>query len=433
MKTVGTLAKAHGLSRSTLLYYDKIGLLSPSSHIKGEYRLYSAEDEERLEKICAYRNAGILLKQIIHLLDSDEKSEINHILEHRLIQLNAEIQQLHDQQSLVTTLLGRKDLNQQLRDLTKESWIALLRSAGFSEEDMWNWHKRFEKSNPQKHEEFLRQLRIPDTEISSIRNMAKAPHIIQKIKMESSNFMELFFKLFEGLKREGPGSAEHTQKAFRLCSDLPNQPKILDVGCGTGGSTLALAQASKGEITATDVYQPYLDRLVQKSKNLNVKAQIRTQKMDMANLQFPEDHFDLIWCEGAAYIMGVELALEKWKPLLKSGGYLCFTDAVWFTENPEGEVKDFWAEAYPTMRKVPELLEAARSKGYEIVDHFRVDQSCWEAYYEDLQQRIDLLHNEFVQSDDGKSVIESNQQEIDLYQKHPNAVGYEFLILRSKT
>lgn len=38
--TVGRLTKKFGLSRSTLLYYDSIGLLTPAAHMKGEYRTY---------------------------------------------------------------------------------------------------------------------------------------------------------------------------------------------------------------------------------------------------------------------------------------------------------------------------------------------------------------------------------------------------------
>ncbi|EKD38479.1 MAG: transcriptional regulator, MerR family, partial [uncultured bacterium] len=55
--TVGRLARKFGLSRSTLLYYDAIGLLSPAGHIQGEYRLYGPSEEGRLEQICRYRRA----------------------------------------------------------------------------------------------------------------------------------------------------------------------------------------------------------------------------------------------------------------------------------------------------------------------------------------------------------------------------------------
>ena len=51
MYTVGQLAKLFGLSRSTLLYYDEIGLLSPSARSASNYRLYSEADIRRVRII----------------------------------------------------------------------------------------------------------------------------------------------------------------------------------------------------------------------------------------------------------------------------------------------------------------------------------------------------------------------------------------------
>jgi DNA-binding transcriptional MerR regulator len=172
MQTIGELAKTVGLSRSTLLYYDRLGLLSPSGHLKGEYRLYSPKDATRLKKICQYRKAGLSLKAISRLIDKCGKSEMNTILETRLLELNNELQQVKEQQAFITALLGRDDLIRKVGNLTKDSWTDLLSATGFSEQDMWNWHIRFERSDPEKHEQFLTQLQIPRPEIALIRNRA---------------------------------------------------------------------------------------------------------------------------------------------------------------------------------------------------------------------------------------------------------------------
>ena len=51
--------------------------------------------------------------------------------------------------------------------VTKEKWTSIMRAAGFSEEDMRRWHKEFEKSAPQEHQEFLEFLHIPPAEIKT--------------------------------------------------------------------------------------------------------------------------------------------------------------------------------------------------------------------------------------------------------------------------
>jgi len=170
--TIGKLAEKYGLSRSTLLYYDSIGLLCPSGHVKGEYRLYGKEQQEQLKSICRYRQAGIPLKKIKKILDSPETS-LGSILRQRFDELGKEILLLHEQQQVIAGLLQSGELLSQSRGMTKDLWVSLLRSSGFTEADMRRWHIQFEKMDPAKHLAFLQHLKIPDEEIEQIRNMAQ--------------------------------------------------------------------------------------------------------------------------------------------------------------------------------------------------------------------------------------------------------------------
>ncbi len=166
--TVGRLAKKFGLSRSTLLYYDTIGLLSPSSHMKGEYRTYTGKEEQRLEQICHFRKAGIPLKDIKNILDRPD-TQLSAVLENRLKELNDEIASLHEQRQFISSILKNSPNVNVSGQLSKELWTELLRSSGFSDEDMHDWHKAFEKSHPDRHQQFLEYLQIPDNEIALIR------------------------------------------------------------------------------------------------------------------------------------------------------------------------------------------------------------------------------------------------------------------------
>jgi DNA-binding transcriptional MerR regulator len=168
MYTIGKLARKFGIARSTLLYYDRKGLLHPRSHAKGEYRLYSEEEAARLERIRQYRDAGLSLSDIRLLLEKHKSEGTREILEERLRELNQEIIDLREQQHVLARLLGHRETAKG-KSFTKASWTELLRSAGFSESDMLGWHVRFEKNAPQKHVEFLRKLRIPEAEIDEIR------------------------------------------------------------------------------------------------------------------------------------------------------------------------------------------------------------------------------------------------------------------------
>ncbi len=172
MVTVGRLAKRFGLSRSTLLYYDSIGLLSPSGRSQSDYREYSDQDSERLAQICRYRGMGLSLEQIGRILDEPE-TELSTVLEARLAELDEEVQRLSAQKQVIAGLLDNDRVLRHSGVMTKAIWVDLLASSGFSPEDMRQWHAHFEAQAPEKHQTFLEFLGIEAPEIEAIRRAAK--------------------------------------------------------------------------------------------------------------------------------------------------------------------------------------------------------------------------------------------------------------------
>ena len=172
MYTIGRLARKFQLSRSTLLYYDRIGLLKPSGRTQAGYRAYSENDARRLEKICTYRGTGLPLADIRKSLNGPD-SKIVAALENRLEELNADIQQLRSQQRLVVDLLADRNRLAQVGVMNKAQWVALLQASGFSHADMDRWHFEFERTAPDKHQEFLEFLCIPPNEIRTIRQLSR--------------------------------------------------------------------------------------------------------------------------------------------------------------------------------------------------------------------------------------------------------------------
>jgi len=57
--------------------------------------------------------------------------------------------------------------------ITKDKWVAIMRQAGFSDDDMHRWHGEFERSAPEQHQEFLEFLHIPADEVRSIREWSR--------------------------------------------------------------------------------------------------------------------------------------------------------------------------------------------------------------------------------------------------------------------
>ena len=173
MRTAGKLARRYALSRSTLLYYHRIGLLVPSGRSAANYRVYSDADRERLERILAYRDAGVPIEAIRTLLAADPAASAA-LLEHQLFALNAEIARLRAQQRVIARLLGGAQALRGSRTLDKAAWVGLLAATGLSEAEMDLWHVEFERRAPEAHQDFLEALGIPLAEIVAIRQRSAA-------------------------------------------------------------------------------------------------------------------------------------------------------------------------------------------------------------------------------------------------------------------
>ncbi|QOX61904.1 MerR family transcriptional regulator [Anoxybacterium hadale] len=166
--TVGKIASKFRISRSTLLYYDAINLLKPSTRNKAGYRLYQDADIERLSKIMLFRQAGVPLAEIANLLDA-ANLEVSALLLKRLGELNQEIEAAQKQQNLIIKLLENSILYKNLKSLDESTWMTILNSAGLKRETTEEWHYEFEKHSPVQHQKLLELLGFEEDEIQSQR------------------------------------------------------------------------------------------------------------------------------------------------------------------------------------------------------------------------------------------------------------------------
>jgi len=332
MYRISELARQFGLSRSTLLYYDRIELLSPSQRSEAGYRHYSPADRGRLESICSLRRAGMDMVGIKAIL-ATAGDDTTAVLRRRLDEIGAEIEALRTKQRLLAGMLKVQGEGGPGAAVNKEMFVAMLRAAGMDDAAMKKLHVEFERREPEAHHAFLLSLGISEKEALLIRKWS-AP-------MENSMTMKYFYELFEKLPRQGPGCREATLRALGLLTDLPTNPKVLDIGCGSGRQTLVLAEELQAKIVAIDNHRPLLDALNRSARQAGLA--IETSELSMVDMPFAPESFDLLWAEGSIFIIGLLRGLRDFACYLKPGGYLAFTELCWFGDNPPAEVKAFFA------------------------------------------------------------------------------------------
>ena len=240
-----------------------------------------------------------------------------------------------------------------------------------------------------------------------------------------------FLEVFENAKRQGPGSESETHKVYQTLGNLPENPAILDIGCGKGAQSFALADISDGHICATDMHKAFLGELQSQIQEKNLGHRITTMIADMAELPFLPEQFDVLWAEGSAFIIGYEAALEKWKKFIKPGGYLAFSDCVWLTDEQPEELVEFWKSEEIDIPHKSSILEKAKSENYTIVDHFTLSKSSWkEEFYDHIEVALKKARAKFKGNSDAEKTFNSIQKEIDMFDKYNAYYGYEFFILK---
>ena len=174
MLNVTELARSCGLSRSTILYYESVGLLRPARRTASQYRVYGDREAERLRQIRTYRDAGLTLDDIRALLDGSEGGHAFAVLQRRLAAIGSEIERLREHQRCILALLRNKTRFRRPGVMTKDKWVTIMRASGFTDDDMHRWHREFEKAAPDDHQEFLSYLKIPAEEIGKIREWSRS-------------------------------------------------------------------------------------------------------------------------------------------------------------------------------------------------------------------------------------------------------------------
>jgi SAM-dependent methyltransferase len=239
--------------------------------------------------------------------------------------------------------------------------------------------------------------------------------------------LTLLFELFENTQRQGPGSIETTRRALRSLPDSLGVERVLDLGCGTGGSTIVLAEDTGAHVTAVDIHPPFLETLRARAEERGLADRISTVAADMANASSFGDGFDLIWAEGSAYSIGFENALRRWRSLLRPAGCLVVTELVWFVTQPAERAREFFASEYPDMSDEATRIDQARCAQYELLDSFRLPADDWHAYYGGLEAPL----RDAVARRGELDIYAATRLEREIYEACGDDYGYLCLVLRA--
>lgn len=244
--------------------------------------------------------------------------------------------------------------------------------------------------------------------------------------------LQLLLDLHKDGTRQGPGGDDETRLAIAL-SGLRGQSglRIADIGCGTGASTLVLAEDLDAQITAVDFLGGFLERLRANAKAKGLSERITTLEQSMEALPFEDGSLDAIWSEGAIYNIGFEEGVRSWRRFLKPGGILAASEITWLSATRPQELQAHWDAEYPEIDTASAKMAVLEQHGYTPIGYFPLGEHCWlDNYYRQMQQRFDTFLAAHSHSEQAQAIVAAEEREIALYERHRAHVSYGYYIAR---
>ena len=207
-------------------------------------------------------------------------------------------------------------------------------------------------------------------------------------------------KILKELDAEGLRNIflKYTRKAFNSLPKIDN-PRILDIGCGTGQPSLELLKLSDGEVYGIDIDQGALEKFKLKIKQNELSERLRIYNRSIYSTHFDDDMFDIIWEEGVLHLLNIDIALTECRRLLKLNGFMV-----------SGETNS-WAGR--SLRKFPKF-------GFKLIKEINWERECWwTEYYAPLEEKIKILKNKYGNIENIEQ-IRRHLKEIEMVKKNPS-------------
>ncbi|MDU8926653.1 class I SAM-dependent methyltransferase [Alisedimentitalea sp. MJ-SS2] len=233
--------------------------------------------------------------------------------------------------------------------------------------------------------------------------------------------MEGFFRLHDGLPREGPGCDGDVEWAVAKAG-MAGAARVLDAGSGPGGDVTALRRAMPGaKIVAVDSHTPFIDTL-----NARFAGDPKVNGV-VGDMMVQDGPFDLIWSAGAIYFIGVTEALTGWRQALAPVGVVAFSQACLFRPDPPEAVNTLF-EGYP-ITDAAGISAQVVAAGYKVLASRPVGDTAWETYYQPQEARIAELWAAGGIDQALQVAIDEAEQEIAIWRTHRADFGYQLFVV----
>ena len=146
-----------------------------------------------------------------------------------------------------------------------------------------------------------------------------------------------------------PGGRRSSEELFRR-ADFRSDQYVLDVGCGVGTSTIAIARQFGAKVTAVDISPIMLSRARSNVQRTGLAGHVTVTYGDILALDFPDNTFDRVVAEAVTMFVDRPHAVRELIRVCKPGGRVLATEFFW-RQPPTAEAREvFLGQVCPGMQ-----------------------------------------------------------------------------------
>ena len=163
-----------------------------------------------------------------------------------------------------------------------------------------------------------------------------------------NNSLAIHYGYWDSIVNSFPQSLLRMNEIMIEAAEIKSTDKVLDAGCGVGGSSIFIATNKGSHVTGISISERQVQQASNNAKRKNITELVRFQQMDYCQTNFPDASFDVVWgCESICYADSKEKFIKEAYRLLKPGGRLVVADGfVTDKKNNDNPIIRKWLDGW---------------------------------------------------------------------------------------